>query len=93
MCHAWLVQMFAEHGRRPDVAAEIADFTLHLDFVRHGLGLALVPRMGRPQLHQDLTTLTLEQTPSRVVAVATRSNQDKDPAIALLRDALLAAIA
>ena len=92
VCHAWLVQMFAEHGRRPDVVAEIADFALHLDFVRHGLGLALVPRMGRPELHEELTTVALDQAPSRIVSIATRTNQHGDPAIALMRETLLAAL-
>lgn len=93
VCHAWLVHMFAHHGQRADIVAEIADFALHLDFVRHGLGLALLPRMGRPQLPEELTTLAFDQAPSRVVNVATRTNQNNDPAIAALRDALLAAVA
>ncbi|WP_432485515.1 LysR family transcriptional regulator [Kineococcus esterisolvens] len=92
VCHDWLLHMFARHHRRPDIVAEVPDFTLHLELVRHGLALALVPRMGRPPLHEELTTLALRDAPARVVGVATRSNQDDDPAISLLRAALLRAL-
>lgn len=92
VCHDWLLHMFARGGRRPDIVAEVPDFTLHLDLARHGLALALVPRMGRPPLHEELTTLALPDAPARIVSVAHRSNQDDDPAITLLREALLSAL-
>ncbi|WP_380162797.1 LysR family transcriptional regulator [Kineococcus sp. R86509] len=92
VCHDWLLHMFAREGRRPDIVAEVPDFTLHLELARHGLALALVPRMGRPPLHEELTTLALPDAPTRIVSVAHRSNQDDDPAIALLRETLLSAL-
>ncbi|WP_432535790.1 LysR family transcriptional regulator [Kineococcus arenarius] len=92
VCHDWLLHMFAQHGRRPDIVAEIPDFALHVELARHGLALALVPRMGRPPLHEELTTLVLRDAPARVVSVAHRSNQDDDPAITVVRGALLAAL-
>ncbi|MEZ0493597.1 LysR family transcriptional regulator [Kineococcus sp. TBRC 1896] len=92
VCHDWLLHMFARGGRRPDIVAEVPDFTLHLELARHGLALALVPRMGRPPLHEELTTLALPEAPARVVSVAHRSNQDDDPAITLLRRTLLSVL-
>lgn len=92
VCHDWLLHMFARSGRRPDIVAEVPDFTLHLELARYGLALALVPRMGRPPLHEELTTLVLRDAPARIVSVAHRSNQDDDPAITLLREALLPAL-
>lgn len=88
VCHDWLLHMFARRNRRPNVVAEVPDFTLHLELARHGLALALVPRMGRPPLPEDLTTLALPDAPARVVGVANRGNQHDDPAIAAVRAAL-----
>ncbi|MFD0485389.1 LysR family transcriptional regulator [Kineococcus sp. GCM10028916] len=92
VCHDWLLHMFAQHGQRPDIVAEIPDFTCHLDLARHGLAWALVPRMGRPPLHEDLSTVALSDAPARLVSIAHRSNQDDDPAISVLRAALLATL-
>lgn len=92
VCHDWLLHMFARGGRRPDIVAEIPDFTLHLELARHGLALALVPRMGRPPLPEELTTLVVRDAPARVVGTAHRSNQDADPAITLVREVLLSAL-
>ena len=88
LCHSWLVSMFAEAGRAPQITAQLSDFTLHLDFVRAGLGLALIPRLGRSPLPEDLAVLKLAHPPARMVAIATRHVQRHDRAIEATSDQL-----
>jgi hypothetical protein len=72
--------------------AEVPDFTLHLEFARHGLTLALVPPDGPTTPREELTTLVFGDAPASIVRVAHRSNQNDNPAITLLHEALLSAL-
>ncbi|MDA8073421.1 MAG: hypothetical protein M0Z82_17925 [Actinomycetota bacterium] len=40
------MSMFAQAGQAAQITAELSDFTLHMDYVTAGLGLALIPRLG-----------------------------------------------
>ncbi|MDJ0362503.1 LysR family transcriptional regulator [Rhodococcus sp. H29-C3] len=88
LCHSWLTYMFATHGFRPRIAMEISEFSLHVEFAAAGLGLALVPRLGRPPLPERARAIRLDSPPSRRVAIATRSRQSTDHAISIVARAL-----
>ncbi|MGG7100137.1 LysR family transcriptional regulator [Rhodococcus sp. 24CO] len=88
ICHSWLTHMFALHGHRPRITAEISDFALHVPFVAAGLGLALVPRLGRPELPGEVRVLELEDPPARRIGIALRTHQVGDNAISVVGAAL-----
>lgn len=88
ICHSWLIHMFALHGHRPRITAEISDFALHVPFVAAGLGLALVPRLGRPELPGEVRVLELEDPPARKIGIALRTHQVNDNAISVVDAAL-----
>ncbi|KJF24607.1 LysR family transcriptional regulator [Rhodococcus sp. AD45-ID] len=88
ICHSWLIHMFALHGHRPRITAEISDFALHVPFVAAGLGLALVPRLGRPELPGEVRVLELEDPPARKIGIALRTLQVGDNAISVVGAAL-----
>ena len=50
ICDDWLTQMFAIHGARPDVRFRDAQFGTHVAMVQAGMGVALLPRLGRERL-------------------------------------------
>ncbi|MDN5853471.1 MAG: LysR family transcriptional regulator [Actinomycetia bacterium] len=91
LCATWLRTMFARHGLNPTIACHAPGFALHLDFVAAGLGLALVPRLGRGTLESQVRTLRLdESTPRRHVSLILRTAQRSDPAIDRVGRALAA---
>ena len=50
ICRQWLTRMYAGTGRLPRIAHTSMEFDSHLALVRAGLGIALVPRLGRQPL-------------------------------------------
>jgi DNA-binding transcriptional LysR family regulator len=90
LCHAWLTSMLAAAGTPPRITAELEDFALHLEYVRAGLGLALVPRLGRRPLPDGLLAVPAADPPKRVVCIAIRRAQRDDPVLAAVADALRA---
>ncbi|TSD49898.1 LysR family transcriptional regulator [Rhodococcus sp. KBS0724] len=88
ICHSWLTRMFAVDGHRPRITTEISDFALHVPFVAAGLGLALVPRLGRPELPGEVRVLELDDPPARNIGIAVRTHQVSDNAISVVGAAL-----
>jgi len=73
-CPRWI----REQGGNPLIAHESMEFQSHLALVRAGLGIALVPRLGREDLTDDLFALrTHDPVPTGdIVAVHRRSMAD-----------------
>lgn len=92
LCHAWLTRLFADHRIRPRILMEISDFSLHIDFVAAGLGLALVPRLGRPTLPDTVRAVQLAEPPQRRMYVVTRSRQTGDAAIRAVSEQLTSSL-
>jgi DNA-binding transcriptional LysR family regulator len=91
ICREWLARMYVGTGRAPRIAHESMEFDSHLALVRAGLGIALVPRMGRSPLGDDLVAVAVsDPVPTReLIVVHRRSNAS--PAVEAVLDALAAA--
>ena len=50
ICRQWLLRMYDGTGRVPHVAHVSMEFASHVALVQAGLGIALVPRLGRGEL-------------------------------------------
>lgn len=89
ICRQWLTRMYAGTGRLPRIAHTSMEFDSHLALVRAGLGIALVPRLGRQPLGDDLVGVPAhDPEPTRdVIAVHRRSMADS-PAVRAVLDAL-----
>lgn len=85
ICHNWLCHLFAQAGHQPTITTHLSDFAQHIDAVAAGLGIALVPRLGRTALPPGVTAIPHAASPKRMIATATRTNQATDPAIAAVR--------
>jgi DNA-binding transcriptional LysR family regulator len=90
ICRQWLLRMYDGTGRLPRIAHVSMEFDSHLALVRAGLGIALIPRLGRSPLGPALAAVpAADPVPSREIVALHRASMSDSPAIA----ALLAALA
>jgi DNA-binding transcriptional LysR family regulator len=89
ICRQWLLRMYEGTGRLPRIAHVSMEFDSHLALVRAGLGIALVPRLGRSPLGEDLAAVEVaDPVPSREILALHRASMSDSPAIAALLTAL-----
>ncbi|GEP37870.1 LysR family transcriptional regulator [Nocardioides psychrotolerans] len=89
ICREWLTRMYDGTGRLPRIAHQSMEFDSHLALVRAGLGIALVPRLGRADLHADLVAVPAhDPVPTREVIAVHRRSMTTSPAVAAVLAAL-----
>ncbi|SDT06662.1 DNA-binding transcriptional regulator, LysR family [Nocardioides scoriae] len=82
ICRQWLTRMYVGTGASPRIAHVSGEFASHLALVRAGLGVALVPRLGREDLPDDLVAVTaVDPVPERTVSVLHRRTMAGSPAV------------
>jgi DNA-binding transcriptional LysR family regulator len=83
--------MYDGTGRLPRIAHQSMEFDSHLALVRAGLGIALIPRLGRAALTDDLVALSAHQpVPTREIMALHRRSMADSPAVRAVIDALRA---
>lgn len=88
ICRQWLSRMYDGTGRPPRIAHVSAEFDSHLALVAAGLGVALIPRMGRAPLGDDLVAVpTTEPESIRLVDALHRRTMAESPAVRAVLDA------
>lgn len=88
ICRQWLNRMYDGTGHLPRIAHTAMEFDSHLAMVRAGLGIALIPRLGRQALDGVVAVEAHDPVPTRdVVAVHRRSMADS-PAVSAVLAAL-----
>ena len=93
ICRQWLRRLFDGVSNAPRIVHESMEFENHLELVRAGLGVALVPRMGRPPLHPDLVGIpTVRPASTRGVSAVHRRSQADSPALQTVLDAIRAVV-
>jgi len=91
ICRQWLRRLFDGVSNAPRVVHESMEFENHLEFVRAGLALALVPRLGRGDLGPDLVAVpTVGPASTRNIVAVHRRTQADSPALHAVLDALVA---
>lgn len=89
ICRQWLHRMYDGTGRPPRIAHVSFEFESHLALVAAGLGVALVPRLGRAPLGDDVVAIEVaEPTPTRLVDALHRGTMADSPAVAAVLTAL-----
>ncbi|WP_353813538.1 LysR family transcriptional regulator [Agromyces sp. SYSU T00266] len=89
ICRQWLRRLFDGVSNAPRIVHESMEFENHLELVRAGLGVALVPRLGRSQLPDDLVAIpTVRPASVRGVAAVHRRSQADSPALQAVLDAV-----
>lgn len=94
ICHDWLLEMYAQHGMRPDLRYEADDYATHVALVAEDVAIALVPRLGRVVLPDSVVAVEVEDpTPERTVQLIWRHAGANSPAKALVQRELEAVVA
>lgn len=89
ICRQWLLRMYAGTGRLPVIEHTSMEFDSHLALVSAGLGIALVPRLGRAPLPPGTRAVRVtDPVPEREVMALWRRSQARSPAIGAIVDAL-----
>lgn len=82
ICRQWLMRMHDGTGRTPRIAHVALEFDSHLALVGAGLGIALVPRLGRRPLPDDVVAIPAHRpSPTREIAVVHRKSMLDSPAV------------
>lgn len=81
VCHDWLVRTLRDSGTEPELAFQVAEYRTQLALVAAGLGIALVPRLGRGPVPEGVAVVRLDPTPVRRVYAVWRTGAARRPAI------------
>lgn len=82
ICNEALLAIFAGLGRVPDIRVYDPDFSTHIAMVQQGVAVALVPRLGRPELPAGVVAVPVHNpTQQRQVGIVYRKTMTASPSI------------
>jgi molybdate transport repressor ModE-like protein len=81
VCHDWLLRTLRAAGCEPDVAHQAEEIHTQLALVAAGLGIALIPRLGRGPLPEGAVSVELDPVPRRRLYALWRTGAARRPAI------------
>jgi DNA-binding transcriptional LysR family regulator len=87
-CHDWLVLTLRVSGIEPDIVHTAAEHPTQLALVEAGLGVAVVPRLGRGPLPRGVRLVQLRPALTRRVYALWRATDSGRPTVKALLDAL-----
>jgi DNA-binding transcriptional LysR family regulator len=90
LCHEWLKHSMRSLGHEPRIVHTAAEHATQLAFVGAGLGLAVIPRLGRGAVPDGVRMVRTDPALHRHVFLAWRTNASRRTAIAAVREAATA---
>ncbi|MEU0082664.1 LysR family transcriptional regulator [Streptomyces sp. NPDC006274] len=81
VCHEWLLRTLRAAGCEPLIAHQAEENHTQVALVAAGLGVALVPRLGRGQLPPQVVAVRLAPVPTRRLHALWRTGAARRPAI------------
>ncbi len=81
ICHDWLIRTMREAGEEPDIRYQVSEFETQIALIAAGLGLGLVPRLGRGTLPPQVVARPVHPAPTRRVFALWRQQASRRPAI------------
>jgi molybdate transport repressor ModE-like protein len=86
LCHEWLKHSMRSLGHEPRIVHTAAEHATQLAFVAAGLGLAVIPRLGRGVVPDGVRMIRTEPALHRHVFLTWRTNASRRTAIAAVRE-------
>jgi DNA-binding transcriptional LysR family regulator len=90
ICHDWLIRTMRKAGVEPEVAYSVAEYQTQLAMLARGIGIGLLPRLGRGPLPDGVVAVPLRPAPSRRLYAVWRTATARRPAVAATLAALKA---
>lgn len=81
VCHDWLVRTLRAAGFEPDIVHQAEENPTLVALVAAGLGVALIPRLGRGPLPSGVVEVALDPLPVRRLYALWRTGASRRPAI------------
>lgn len=81
VCHDWLTRTLRETGFEPLIVHQAEGNHTQVALVAAGLGIALVPRLGRGALPPEVVPVRLDPVPTRRLHAMWRTGAARRPAI------------
>ncbi|MFF2526144.1 LysR family transcriptional regulator [Streptomyces liangshanensis] len=81
VCHDWLVRTLRAAGCDPELAHQAEENHTQIALVAAGLGVAMVPRLGRGPLPPGVRAKALDPVPSRRLYALWRAGAARRPAV------------
>jgi DNA-binding transcriptional LysR family regulator len=89
ICRDWLRRMHDGMAHPPLIAHQSVEFESHIALVAAGLGIALVPRLGRAALPAGAVAIAVhDPVPTREIMALHRRSMSNSPAVNAVVDAL-----
>jgi DNA-binding transcriptional LysR family regulator len=93
ICHDWLILTLRAHGIEPRTVHHVGEFQTQLALVAAGLGVCVLPRLGREPLPGDVHIVGVRPALSRQVFAVWRADAARRPAIRAVVQSLRAVVA
>lgn len=77
MFHAWLTHTLSSRGARAEIRYEVPEFAAQLEFVARGLAAALVPRLARVWVPDDVALVPVHPRLQREIYAVRRRDNDR----------------
>ncbi|MGW0516915.1 LysR family transcriptional regulator [Crossiella sp. NPDC003009] len=90
ICHDWLIRTLRGGGVEPVLAHQVTEYQSQLALAARGLGVCLLPRLGRGPVPEGVVVRPLVPTPTRRLFAVWRQQATRRPAIAATVAALRA---
>lgn len=81
VCHDWLIRTLRASGHEPDLVHQAEENHTQLALVAAGLGVAMIPRLGRGELPPGVVAVRLDPLPRRRLYALWRVGAARRPAI------------
>jgi DNA-binding transcriptional LysR family regulator len=91
ICHEWLIRTMRRAGVEPEVAYSIAEYQTQLAMLARGIGIGLLPRLGRGAVPAGVVVVPLQPAPTRRLYAVWRTTTSRRPAISVTLETLKAA--
>ncbi|MEV5596511.1 LysR family transcriptional regulator [Streptomyces sp. NPDC052496] len=81
MCHEWLMRSYSSLDTEPDIAYQIEEYESQIALLAAGLGVTVLPRLGRGVLPPTVRVVPMRPTPARRLSAVWRSRAGRRPAV------------